>query len=71
MEISRDEIYHEMIKIYSRKEIYEYSKVVILSKNEDAVGDGVARDVYALFFEKLYGHWFLSVSQKPQSRKNN
>lgn len=50
MKISRDEIYEEMIKIYSRKEIYEYSKVVILSKNEDAVGDGVARDVYAFIF---------------------
>ena len=51
--VNRDNIYADMIKLYSSRGI---TKLIpyILFNNENAVGDGVTRDAYSLFFAKWY-----------------
>ena len=52
-EVSRDSVYEDLRKIYKKRNVTSH-KLHITSKGEDAVGDGVARDGYSVFFSGVY-----------------
>ena len=52
MEVSRSNCLQELLAIYKHDEIMD-SKVMLVFKDEAAVGDGVCREVYAVFWENF------------------
>ena len=52
-EVSRENIYNEMMTLYKKRNILSH-KIFISFVNEDAVGHGVSRDAYSAFFESVY-----------------
>ena len=54
IEVSRENIYADMIIRFTKRNVLA-NQVVIYFTDENAVGDGVSRDVFFVFFESLYG----------------
>ena len=54
VQICRDSIYKDMLSYFSSDSFDPKRKVIIDFKDEDAVGDGVSRDGFTLFFQKMY-----------------
>ena len=55
-----------MITFYKRRHIAT-SKIRLSFADEDAGGDGVARDAYSAFFEEVLGRWEGTCSKVPNS----
>ena len=51
--VRRDFIYEDLLKLYKKRNAVT-SKLILSFENENGVGDGVIRDAYSGFFEKLY-----------------
>ena len=56
MEVSRSNCLQDLLAIYKRDEIMQ-SKVTLVFKGEPAVGDGVCREVYAVFWENFVAQY--------------
>ena len=55
-QVRRDQIYNDILELYNDNKISK--KFVIYFENKEAVGEGVTRDAYTLFFEHIYQSFF-------------
>ena len=55
-QVKRDQIYNDILELYNDNKISK--KFVIYFENKEAVGEGVTRDAYTLFFEHIYQSFF-------------
>ena len=51
-QVRRDQIQNDILELYNENK--KSKKFVIYFENEEAVGQGVTRDAYTLFFEHMY-----------------
>jgi hypothetical protein len=56
MEVSRSNCLKDLLELYRESEIM-YKKVPLLFKDEDATGEGVNREVYAVFWDNFVTHY--------------
>ena len=70
VEVNREDIYKTMITFYKRRHIAT-SKIRLSFADEDAGGDGVARDAYSAFFEEVLGRWEGTCSKVPNSQTDH
>ena len=67
-QVRRDQIYNDILELYNEN---KKSKKLVNFKNEEAVGEAVTRDAYALFFEHIYQSFFEGENEKiPLSTEN-
>ena len=55
--VNRDEIYKSLISFYTKANADQYQTLVLTLENEDAVGEGVAKDAISNFFEQFTQKW--------------
>ena len=67
VDVSREDIYQDMIKLY-RKWNTNTSVLKIFFKAEDAVGDGVSRDAFSEFYDRVYQKMEGQFEKIPASR---
>ena len=66
LDVDRDNIYNDMIRHFKRRSVLT-SKIQIVFKGEDAVGDGVSKDAFSQFFESLSSKMDGTYSKVPSS----
>ena len=55
--VNRDNIFHFLLEFYSTTDADEYKEICLTFENENAVGDGVAKDAFSQLFDHIAQTW--------------